>query len=257
MNEPHTEIIGAASGGVFVSDLHLFSPRSDADDIPKILEETQTADRYIVLGGDIFDFRWSIRGSHERTLAAAVQWLEELLERTGQAHVRFIPGNHDCHPEFLHLLQQLSERNERFQWYPHHFQIGNSLFLHGDILDARGDLANYRAKFHHEQPQTEFKHGLYDGVVALRLHKLVPLLRHRPDLTCKRLNTLLGNLTVDSETPVERIYFGHTHAPVFGHESQGIQYYNPGAALKHMRSHPQYFEFDQPIAISDHRPRES
>lgn len=253
MNVDPTETIATASGGVFVSDLHLFSPRSDAAYVPDKLAETKTADRCIVLGGDIFDFRWSVRGSHELTLAAAVHWLEELLERTEQAHIRFIPGNHDCHPEFLHLLTQLAQREPRFDWYEHHFQLGDTLFLHGDILDARGNLNSYRAKFHHEHPQTGFNHKLYDGVVALRLHKLVPLVRHRPELTCRRLLSLIGTLPAASEIPAGRIFFGHTHAPVLGHESQGIRFYNPGAALKHMLSRPQYFEFDQPIALEKRR----
>ena len=66
--------------GVFVSDLHLFSPRSAAQAVPDQLAQVSAADQCIVLGGDIFDFRWSIRGSHELTLSAAIHWLEELLD---------------------------------------------------------------------------------------------------------------------------------------------------------------------------------
>lgn len=254
MNKPQPETVATTSGGVFVSDLHLFSPRSDASHIPELLEQTGDSDRCIVLGGDIFDFRWSIRGSHQLTLAAAINWLEELLERTGQAHLRFIPGNHDCHPEFLQLLTQLAQQRPRFEWFEHHFQLGNSLFLHGDILDAKGNLQSYRARFHHEHPQTGFKHRLYDGVVALRLHKLVPLLRHRPELTCRRLLALIATLPISQQNAVEKIFFGHTHAPIFGHQSHGIRFYNPGAALKHMRAHPQTFEFDSPVELI-HRSR--
>ncbi len=231
-------------GGVFVSDLHLFSPRSAADAIAEQLAQTNACDQCIVLGGDIFDFRWSIRGSHDLTLAAAIEWLEELLANSGEAQVRFIPGNHDCHPEFLQLLTELANRRGRFDWHDHHFQIGDALFLHGDVLDAKGNLSNYRARFHHEHPQTGFKHGLYDVVVGLRLHKLVPLLRHRPQLTCRRLRLLIDSLPAASQTPFERVFFGHTHAPMSGFESQNVRYYNPGAALKHMQAHPQQFEFE-------------
>ncbi len=240
-------------GGVFVSDLHLFSPRSAAHAIPGLLAQTTTSDQCIVLGGDIFDFRWSIRGSHDLTLAAAVEWLEVLLANTGEAHLRFVPGNHDCHPEFLELLTQLANRNSRFEWYEHHFQIGNALFLHGDVLDARGSLSSYRARFHHEHPQTGFKHRLYDLAVGLRLHQLVPLLRHRPKLTCQRLRLLIDDLPTATTPPYERVYFGHTHAPIFGFESQNIRYYNPGAALKHMQAHPHRFEFDSPTPLCDPR----
>jgi UDP-2,3-diacylglucosamine pyrophosphatase LpxH len=236
----------AVRSGVFVSDLHLFSPRSAAGMIPEQLSQIAAGDQCIVLGGDIFDFRWSIRGSHDLTLAAAIEWLHELLEQTGEAQIRFVPGNHDCHPQFLELLTKLSSCERRFGWHEHHFQLGDALFLHGDVLDARGSLANYRSRFHHEQPQTDMKHRLYDVVVGLRLHKLVPLLRHRPEITCRRLRQLIDALPPASTTPFERVFFGHTHAPVFGFESQNVRYFNPGAALKHMQAHPQHFEFEVP-----------
>lgn len=239
----------AIRDGVFVSDLHLFSPRSAAHAVPEQLAQVTAADQCIVLGGDIFDFRWSIRGSHELTLTAAIDWLEELLERTGEAQIRFLPGNHDCHPEFLERLARLAERHPRFGWYEHHFQLGDAFFLHGDVLDARGSLENYRSRFHHEHPQTDLKHRMYDVVVGLRLHKLVPLLRHRPELTCRRLRQLIDALPAPSSTPFERVFFGHTHAPVFGFESERVRYYNPGAALKHMQAHPQRFQFDTPVPM--------
>lgn len=242
----------AIRGGVFISDLHLFSPRSAADAIPHHLASIRQADQCIVLGGDIFDFRWSIRGSHTLTLVAAVQWLEELLASTGDAHIRFLPGNHDCHPEFLELLTQLAERNGRFAWHEHHFQLGDALFLHGDVLDARGSLDRYRAKFHHEHPQTDLKHRMYDVVVEMRLHKLVPLVRHRPQLTCRRLRLLIDGLQMTSDSPLERVFFGHTHAPMFGYHCESVRYYNPGAALKHMRAHPQHFEFPTPATLLPH-----
>ncbi len=236
-------------GGVFVSDLHLFSPRSAADALPAQLAQITASDQCIVLGGDIFDFRWSIRGSHQATLAAAIAWLENLLANTGQAQVRFLPGNHDCHPEFLELLTQFASQHARFGWYEHHFQIGDALFLHGDLLDARGNLSKYRTKFHHEHPQTGLKHRLYDVVVGLRLHKLVPLMRHRPALTCRRLRVLIDALPIATSTPFQRVFFGHTHAPIFGYHSQNVRYYNSGAALKHMQSYPQHFEFESPVSL--------
>ena len=79
-------------------------------------------------------------------------------------------------------------------------------------------------------------------------------MRHRPKLTCRRLLGLIETLPVASEIPLQRIFFGHTHAPVLGYESQGIRFFNPGAALKHMRSHPLYFEFDQPVPLETERP---
>ncbi len=249
MPPPTSHLTPTIHRGLFISDLHLFSPRSDAAHIPEQLAQINTADQCLVLGGDIFDFRWSIRGSHELSLVAAVHWLEELLTNTGDAHIRFLPGNHDCHPEFLARLAELAQREPRFDYREHHLQLGDTLFLHGDVLDARGNLATYRAKFHHEEPQTDVKHRLYDMAVSIRLHKLVPLLRHRPEVTSRRLRLLIEALRLAEPATFKRVFFGHTHAPIFGHQSQGIQYYNPGASLKHMRSFPQRFEFDNPVPI--------
>jgi len=254
MNSPPTHPTPAIRSGLFVSDLHLFSPRSDAAHIPQQLAHVNAADQCLVLGGDIFDFRWSIRGSHELTLVAAIHWLEELLANTGDAHIRFLPGNHDCHPEFLARLAELSQLEPRFDYSEHQLQHGDALFLHGDVLDARGSLAKYRAKFHHEEPQTNVKHRMYDLAVGIRLHKLVPLLRHRPEVTSRRLRLLIEALHLATPATFKRVFFGHTHAPVFGHQSQSVRYHNPGAALKHMRSFPQPFEFDNPVSIGDSSP---
>lgn len=247
MHEPkkpqHAPLI---RGGVFVSDLHLFSPRSAAAHILGQLAEFQSSERCIVLGGDIFDFRWSVQGTHHETIRAAIGWLEDLLASSGQTQIRFLPGNHDCHPDFLHQLTSLAEHEQRFRWFEHQMQIGDCVFLHGDILDARGSLAAYRKKFHHAQPQPEVNQQLYNAAVGMRLHKLVPMVRHRTELTCARIKSLIDNRPEHINAPenVARIFFGHTHVPIFGHELQNLQFYNPGAALKYMQAHPHFFEFE-------------
>ncbi len=245
MNSRKPEAQAGVRGGVFVSDLHLFSPRSAAGGILHQLSAVRSSDRCIVLGGDIFDFRWSDQGSHAQTMQAATQWLENLLANTGQAQIRFLAGNHDCHPDFFERLRSLAEQETRFGWCEHHLQIGNSLFLHGDILDSRGALNSYRKRFHHSRPQTGLKQQLYNAVVGMRLHKLVPAVRHRQGITCSRLRACVMQMPLQATESLERVFFGHTHVPVFGFKSQGIRFYNPGAALKHMRAHPQSFEFEK------------
>ncbi|MEZ6074130.1 MAG: hypothetical protein R3C56_00215 [Pirellulaceae bacterium] len=138
MNVEPTETIAAASGGVFVSDLHLFSPRSDAAYVPAKLAETKSEDRCIVLGGDIFDFRWSVQGSHERTLAAAVRWLEELLERRTSPY-SLHSWQPRLSPRIPAFAYSVGPARPRFDWHEHHFQLGDTLFRHGDILDAAGN----------------------------------------------------------------------------------------------------------------------
>ncbi|MEZ6135993.1 MAG: hypothetical protein R3C53_13920 [Pirellulaceae bacterium] len=112
--------------------MHLFSPRSVALCYQTLYVTLCLAKDCIVLGGDIFDFRWSVQGSHAATLAATHQWLIELLSTTEpNVEIVFLPGNHDCHPDFLAQLQSLASCQPRFGWAEHHLQIGDTLFLRG------------------------------------------------------------------------------------------------------------------------------
>lgn len=229
--------------GLFISDLHLFSPRSNGQNMASIIADRSQESDCIVLGGDIFDFRWSTRGSHDNTLRAANNWLTELLASTNVPIV-YLVGNHDCHPDFLESLQALHSSEPRFTWAEHHLQLGECLFLHGDILDAGSHegLASYRRKFHHTEPQSELAHRFYDVAVAMRIHRLVPKIRHAPSLTCKRLSELMKELPSVELASIRKVYFGHTHLAIHGIEVGGLQFFNPGAALKHMHVHIHPFE---------------
>ncbi len=243
---------GDLQRGTFVSDLHLFSPRSVATGIQNDLARHQAAHECIVLGGDIFDFRWSTQGSHEATLAAANLWLTQLLAQTGQSSVIFLPGNHDCDPIFLKQLSSLAERDPRFSWFDHHVQIKNSLFFHGDILDGGGSLERleiYRRKFHHVEPQSQFSHRSYDLAVAMRFHKLIPKIRHIPHRTCGQILKMIECFDSVNSSSVKNIYFGHTHVPINGIEVGGIRFFNPGAALRHMNPRLHQFQLNENIAV--------
>lgn len=229
--------------GIFVSDLHGFSPRSTSQ---YVLSELSSPPNYdlIVLGGDIFDFRWSAYSSVAESIDQAEAWIEQLLGLCSTSQILFLPGNHDCLAEFLERLDQLASRNPLFAWMPHHAQIGDTLFLHGDILDAGknlGDLATYRAKFQHEKTMPQHLHWGYDMIVGMRVHKMVPRVRHQPSKTCSRLLRLMDELSLPDRASVKRVFFGHTHVPIIGQEIQGTTFYNPGACLRHMNYRPQEF----------------
>ena len=231
--------LAAVRKGLFVSDLHLFSPRSVGE---KVVTQFSTLSQdcdCLVLGGDIFDFRWSDHGSHLATLDAARRWLLDLLHVTGEIPIVFLPGNHDSHPEFLAMLDALAAGEPRLTWAAHHLQIADCLFLHGDLLDAGSvsRLEAYRSKFHHESPQSRLAHRSYDLAVSMRIHKLIPRLRHKPLQTCQRLLDAMPELWLPSTVPVQQIYFGHTHVAIHGLEVNGIKFFNPGAALRHMDTH--------------------
>lgn len=231
--------------GVFVSDLHLFSSRSDGDRCLETLERYQQECQCIVLGGDVFDLRWSRLDGLTPTIGAAVDWIEMLLERTGRSRILYLAGNHDCHPDFAAAMSSLASRYERLGWFEHALQIGDALFVHGDILHAgihMDGLSSYRQKHHDKDAPHPLLHQFYDLAVGLRLHKAVARLSNSPKATCQRLQTLVKQLDTCVEAPVQRVFFGHTHVSIEGLELDNQAFFNPGALLKHTRHQPIEFE---------------
>jgi UDP-2,3-diacylglucosamine pyrophosphatase LpxH len=231
----------------FVSDLHLLSPRSMAQRWMPAIEAACRDSRLIVLGGDIFDFRWATLGGHDATLEAARSWLINLLTTHPHAQIVYVMGNHDSHPDMQQLLVDLAGSHSHFLWHAERFQVGDCLFCHGDILDAgsQSQLERYRSKFQQHRPASRTAHNIYDAAVAMRLHRTIPKLFHRPKATCTRLRSLLNINGHNSSAPVvRRVFFGHTHVPIYELPVDQIHYYNPGAALRHMNFAPIMFDVD-------------
>ena len=96
--------------GLFLSDLHLFSRRSVGQQRWDQNRTLISAASTIVLGGDMFDFRWSQLGSLDATLDAANLWLENAVALNPRASWVYLLGNHDCHPRLLKLLSTFGDR---------------------------------------------------------------------------------------------------------------------------------------------------
>lgn len=237
-----SSIAAPARKGVFVSDLHVFSGRSKGESLPGELQETYPESSLLVLGGDIFDFKWSSLGE-AGTLHAAEKWLLTLLDQW-RGDVVFLAGNHDCLPKFFGVLSQISRRCQRFTWHSHHFHLGDAVFLHGDVLDAGRDLAkldSYRDRFHPKSHQSNLSRRAYGAIVAMRIHRMAPKMRHRELQTCQKLLRLLPQL-VKMPHKIRRVFFGHTHVAVAGRELNGVTFYNPGAAIRHIAFEPVQFD---------------
>ena len=65
--------------GHVLSDLHLFTSRSDGERWEDDIAGAAGEGDFLVLNGDIFDFRWSTLPSVDATLDAAVAWLDRWL----------------------------------------------------------------------------------------------------------------------------------------------------------------------------------
>ena len=231
--------------GLFLSDLHLFSRRSIGQ---ARWEESESAVRgadVIVLGGDMFDLRWSQLGTMAETIKAAEDWLLKAIALNPDARWVFLPGNHDCHPEMLLRLAGISDRVETFELQTHHWRIDGHVFLHGDVLDARRHprgLVGYREKFHEDRSKGGFANLLYSAVIFSRLHGVVPRIRHTTDQTCAALLDYLEKDCSISRDDVQAIYFGHTHVPIVGHEYNGVTFHNPGSGIRHLSFAPVTFQ---------------
>jgi len=233
-----------ASNAVFISDLHLMSPRSVVDLNPVWIAYQYSGRELLVLGGDIFDFRWSTLGSMKASLAAAEAWLRWLID-DWPGCIIYLPGNHDSHPRFLQLLDSLQNEASNFSWEPHAIRLGTTLCLHGDLYDAGSEagLAEYRSQCHHEKAQPAFVQTAYNVAVTAQIHRLIPWLRNRRGQVCQTLSSQLVDIPMDTED-INSVIFGHTHHHLDGHEVAGIRFFNPGAALKYSVFQPVEFQVE-------------
>ncbi|MFM8570981.1 MAG: metallophosphoesterase [Pirellula sp.] len=224
----------------FISDLHLFSKRSSGPRVQGAIEAAVSQSETFVLGGDIFDFRWSALDSHEKTVEQSIRWLKGLLSVNPDCHFHYILGNHDALPAFTQQLDQLALANPKLQWHKHYLRLKQAVFLHGDIIDARipyqadfHELLDERRIAHEHRPRPHpMRHALYDAVVKTRIHRLVAHVANSNEKVLARVSSYLQWAGQTPQTGAEQVYFGHTHRPVDALGYQGQVFYNPGAAIR-------------------------
>lgn len=231
--------------GFFLSDLHLFSRRSIGQQRWEQYAYSIAAAESIVLGGDMFDFRWSHLGALEATLDAAATWLEKAIQLNPTASWVYLLGNHDSHPKLQALLSSINDRHPNFVWSPNFWRIGSNVFLHGDVLDGirhEGGLESYRALFHEDLPRGQLSNLLYAAVLRTRLHGIVPRVRHRRTQTCRTLLEYLRQCDTALLPKVRNIYFGHTHVPMQSYPFDRFYFHNAGSGIRHLEFKPVRFE---------------
>jgi UDP-2,3-diacylglucosamine hydrolase len=230
--------------GLVVSDLHLFSRRSDGQTLWESIDEIRGGAEILVLNGDTFDFRWSHFADESKARAAALAWVESLIAGGHWKKVHYILGNHDCLSEFVEELSGLSSKQETFACHNLHLQLGRCLFLHGDCTNRRmnlEDLKQYRANWSKDWPRGAWSKALYDGVDALGISKIFHELYFPNDGTIARLVHHLNLVFPQWRDNLDHCYFGHTHRPFSGHEHGGVTFHNTGSAIRGMGFQPLHF----------------
>ena len=227
----------------FVADLHKFAARSDAESVdPELRRVAGRCDR-CVLGGDIFDFRWSTLGSREATADAAVEWLAGLLGACPSTTFHLLLGNHDHASPLLARLPALADASPRFAWHQYFLRVGETVFLHGDAADVprrrrsrvtpadRLAMRRERSLHHGSKTKGRAANGVYRQFVRSRLHHLVPRVAYPKRRVAARLTAYLEHLDMAAVDGVRSVYFGHTHLPIDGYRYAGMRFYNGGAPI--------------------------
>jgi UDP-2,3-diacylglucosamine hydrolase len=217
----------------FVSDLHLFANRSRGDRHLEAIREAAARVRHCILGGDIFDFKWSRLPSSGDSVTAALHWLHDLSVRVPDCQVHFLLGNHDYHPELIERLPGLAAEVRNFDWERFYLRQGDTLFLHGDVADRKmtaARLEQRRLSFRHD-PRSVLHHRAYDFLVQTRVHDALPRAVYPKRVVARRILSYLRDIGHGPDNGVRHVYFGHTHRAVNGYEHAGIRFHNGGAPI--------------------------
>jgi UDP-2,3-diacylglucosamine hydrolase len=218
----------------FVSDLHLFASRSCAHRHLDALVIAAQRSQHCILGGDIFDFRWSTHPSEEATADAALGWLRDFVTATEGCQVHFLLGNHDDHPLLHARLPRLEGESDRFGWSRFYHRLGNTLFLHGDVADKTmmtpDSLELQRNRFRHGR-RTPLQHRIYDWAVKAQLHRIAPPAVYPKKRVARRILTYMQHIGQGPQTGIEHVCFGHTHRPVDNYRMGNVTFHNCGAPI--------------------------
>ena len=222
----------------FVSDLHMFCNRSQEERYLAQIEGKASRAGAFVLGGDIFDFRWSRMSTHEETAVRAARWLGKLVADCPNCRFYYVMGNHDYHQALMDRFDNLAAKHENFSWEPFYLRLGCSVFLHGDAADrlATGEeLARARSLWLHKRKRGRVANQLYDLAVKRRLHMPVVHLARTKKRTAKRILAYLRDVGQSPSDGVKNVYFGHTHLAINNFSFGGVKFHNGGAPIEGLR----------------------
>jgi UDP-2,3-diacylglucosamine hydrolase len=219
----------------FISDLHQFSRRSQAGRYLPALHAAAARASAFVLGGDIFDFRWSTFSTAEETARHAVRWLDDLVGSHPRCEFHFVQGNHDCNRRFISALETYSSSRPNLKLHPYYLRLGKSVFLHGDVADhpqmCQARLSKRREHWSRDETRSQVRHVLYDLAVSARLHRLAGKVAHPRRRVVHRILGYLDRIQHGPEAGVEHVYFGHTHDALDHYRYRGVTFHNPGAPI--------------------------
>ncbi len=228
----------------FVSDLHMFSERSNSDRYSEQLQSAAHRSDLFIFGGDIFDFKWSKFQTIAKAIENSVSWLQEFISRFPTTKFCYLIGNHDCIADFVSELEKLQNDN-LLQLEHYYLRQHETVFLHGDVIDTDGtqaELERYRSRWQHGVPTGKWMNRAYNAAVGCGLHRVAARRLNPPKRVGKNLCRYLNDINQWSGT--KNVVYGHTHwANDFMWD--GVQFRNCGAAIKGLTFEPIEIQVDR------------
>jgi UDP-2,3-diacylglucosamine hydrolase len=238
MSSPHPNRVLAPMSQpktFFASDLHLFSRRSQAPRHVTALHAAAARASQFILGGDIFDFRWSQFPSSEETTSHAVRWLDEFVGAHPHVDFHFVQGNHDCNRRFVAALDKYRLTRPNLSLHTYFHRSGKNVFLHGDAADhpemCAGRLTQRRDHWSHDESRSRVRHVLYGLAVTARLHRLAGKVANPRRRVVHRILGYLNRIEQGPASGVDHVYFGHTHDAMQHYRYGGVTFHNPGSPM--------------------------
>ena len=222
----------------FVSDLHLLARRSEGPRYWEAICHAAERSTAFVLGGDIFDFRWSTHQTAADAVDAALAWLEDLAARYPHCHFYYLLGNHDYFAQFIERLRERCPEGvplTNLSWHALYVRLGDSVFLHGDAAGRRTTpegLLRSRARWLDAKPPGRLHRRVYDLVVRSGLHRPIPYLVYPKRRVARRIRDYIAHHGEGSHSGVRNVYFGHIHRPVAGYRYRGLLFHSSGASIR-------------------------
>ncbi len=225
----------------FISDLHLYSDRSNYAEHLSAIDEAIRASELCVWGGDLFDFRWTRLGDEATTIASATAWLRDWLVKYPAKQFVFLNGNHDAHGPLRSAVGKLAQLHDNLISDLDVLRIEDCLLLHGDLIEGSGtreSLAAYRSTWERKPVASPIQSRVYDAAIAIRLHKAAASAAHRHRGTCRKLWQSVSRELEGEVDGVRRVVFGHTHRQLRGFRVGDIEFFNGGATVRHVSFAP-------------------
>jgi hypothetical protein len=235
--------------GFVLSDLHLFTRRSVAAGWEREIARAAGEGDFLVLNGDIVDFRWSTLPTLGDTVDAALRWLDHWLVTYPDCRFYYVMGNHDGLDEFGRRLELLARLRPNLVWHPSAICLGSALFLHGDLPLRLGRGRSLRGPL----PGALGQHGqladdCYQLATAARLPRAAVRIHTRRRTVVKVERALQADPPYELG-PVTDVYFGHTHLPFSGHRHNGLTFHNTGSAIRGMDGGLLAVDLREPVVV--------